>query len=188
MVVPHSYFAKYLLNAPDLDDKVNYFQKYLTWHCKQFTDHNKSIKWCPQKGCSYIIEKSEYCNNNIVECRCGNRFCFKCGQEDHLPTECNLVELWVEKEKNDSENLTWIKANCKPCPKCNANIEKNQGCMHMNCRECNHSFCWLCLTEWKLHGSKTGGYYACKIYEEMKETNKDLKNKEKIIENSKNEL
>ena len=58
----------------------------------------------------------------------------------------------------------------------------------MTCRECNYGFCWLCLTEWSKHGSKTGGYYACKIYEEMKETNEDMKNKERIIENSKNEL
>ena len=124
----------------------------------------------------------------MVACKCGNSFCFRCGEEDHLPTDCDNVKKWMEKEKNDSENLTWIKANCKPCPKCNANIEKNQGCMHMTCRECSHGFCWLCLTDWKEHGSKTGGYYACKIYDNLKNTNSELKAREDIIENSKNEL
>ena len=41
VVVPHSFFVKYLINEKDLTNK------YFTWHCKQFTDLNKQIKWCP---------------------------------------------------------------------------------------------------------------------------------------------
>jgi ariadne-1 len=83
---------------------------------------------------------------------------------------------WYEKEKLDSENLMWIKANTKPCPKCAGNIEKNQGCNHMTCRNCGHNFCWLCLADWSTHGSATGGYYACNLYEKKKETDKDFAN------------
>jgi ariadne-1 len=95
-------------------------------------------------------------------------------EEEHQPTHCKQVEKWNEKEKSDSENLTWIKANCKPCPKCFSNIEKNQGCMHMTCRSCKHDFCWLCCKPWKEHGEKTGGYYACNIYTELKKTDKNI--------------
>jgi ariadne-1 len=115
-------------------------------------------------------------------------FCFKCGEEDHIPSTCFYLECWNEKEKSDSENLTWIKANTKPCPGCNNPIEKNQGCMHMRCSKCNIEFCWLCLTEWKVHGSGTGGYYACNKYEKLKETDDALKEREKIIADSKDEL
>ena len=44
----------------------------------------------------------------------------------------------------------------------------------MTCRNCNCEFCWLCLGLWKDHGSKTGGYFACNIYEKVKGTNKEF--------------
>ena len=34
----------------------------------------------------------------------------------------------------ESENMNWILANTKPCPKCSRPIEKNQGCMHTTCQ------------------------------------------------------
>jgi ariadne-1 len=37
--------------------------------------------------------------------------------------------------------------------------------MHMTCRKdasgCGHEFCWICLGNWKEHGSSTGGFYQC---------------------------
>jgi ariadne-1 len=168
-VVPHSFFLKYL------PVENGHRQKYLNWHCKQMTDQNKNIKWCPQKGCDYMAEKTVYALKNVVECKCGNSFCFSCENEDHLPATCAMVKIWKEKESSDSENLTWIKANTKPCPKCTSLIEKNQGCMHMTCQKCMFNFCWLCLTEWSKHGSTTGGYYACNIYDDLKKSNKEFK-------------
>lgn len=135
------------------------------------TDQNKNLKWCTQKGCNYILERPDYFDNHTATCRCGNTFCFKCEQEDHVPATCGHVKIWKEKESSDSENLNWLKANCKPCPKCATLIEKNKGCMHMTCQKCKYGFCWLCLTEWSKHGSSTGGYYACNIYEDLKKNN-----------------
>lgn len=59
-------------------------------------------------------------------------------------------------------------ANTKQCPECRKPIEKNQGCNHMTCKICNYEFCWLCLGKWSEHGQKTGGYYNCNKYEELK--------------------
>jgi len=91
-----------------------------------------------------------------------------------LPANCGQVSAWYEKEKSDSENIDWIKANTKPCPKCKSPIAKTQGCNHMQCSQCRADFCWLCLGEWKSHGSATGGYYSCNVYEKKKETDKDF--------------
>jgi len=35
--------------------------------------------------------------------------------------------------------------NTKNCPKCTVKIEKIDGCNKMKCKECKHSFCWICL-------------------------------------------
>merc|ERR1712113_1351361 len=70
----------------------------------------------------------------------------------------------------ESENISWIRANTKKCPKCHKPIEKNQGCNHMICSKaggCGHEFCWLCLGEWSTHGTSTGGYYQCNIYDKQ---------------------
>ena len=60
--------------------------------------------------------------------------------------------------------------------------------MHMICQKCKHGFCWLCLTEWSKHGSSTGGYYACNIYEDLKKNNNEFKSQEKQAQDSKNEI
>lgn len=101
--------------------------------------------------------------------------CLDCGKEDHQPSNCLQVKTWTDKEEDNNENLTWLKANTKPCPGCGSFIEKNQGCNHIHCRNCGYDFCWLCKGKWKDHGSGTGGYYACNIYEKKKD-DKDFQN------------
>jgi len=51
----------------------------------------------------------------------------------------------------------------------------------MNCRQCSHEWCWMCLKVWKGHED----YYTCGRYEKMqkkKEKNKRKKNKEQAAE------
>jgi len=75
--------------------------------------------------------------------------------------DCETVSRWIVKNSAESENLNWILANTKQCPKCKRPIEKNQGCMHMTCSQCKFEFCWLCQGSWAEHGERTGGFYAC---------------------------
>jgi len=163
---------------------------YWKWMCKNFTDENKEIKWCPQPGCEYCILVKSHANvKNPVECECGTAFCVICQKKAHEPVDCEVAQRWEDKNTAESENVTWIMANCKTCPnaKCKKPIEKNQGCNHMTCRSCGHDFCWVCLDLWKNHGSATGGYYKCNKFEDMKK-DKEFVKKQTAIEESKNEL
>jgi len=134
---------------------------------RNFIEGNESFKWCPGKDCNRAV-KYDAGGQKDVECECGYRFCFKCSDDAHQPCPCHLMSLWVQKNKSDKENTDWILANTKMCPKCKVHIEKNQGCNHMTCRNCKFEFCWLCKGDWKNHGSKTGGFYACNTFETHK--------------------
>lgn len=57
----------------------------------------------------------------------------------------------------------------------------------MTCMQCRFEFCWICLGNWKEHGSATGGYYKCNKFEELK--NNDVYKKDlKKVEDAKHEL
>ena len=112
-------------------------------------------------------------------------FSFQCGSNYHAPTGCDTIKRWLTKCADDSETANYISAHTKDvstlkvisdrvcfktvtfiriqCPKCNICIEKNGGCNHMQCYNCKHDFCWMCLGDWKTHGSE---YYECSRYKE----------------------
>jgi len=116
--------------------------------------------------------------------RQAHRFCFACGDANmHWPVPCDQLGTWKEKVAEEIGALgleegggpttqgdvdaiaqqLWMKANTRPCPKCKAPIEKNDGCNHMTCsnRHCRHEFCWICRQDWKLHNTETGGFFRC---------------------------
>ncbi|KAF2322250.1 hypothetical protein P3X46_010523 [Hevea brasiliensis] len=127
----------------------------------------RRIKWCPGPGCENAVEfSSGNCKNFDVLCDCSHEFCWNCpADEAHSPANCEMVAKWMKKNSDESDNVNWILAYTKPCPKCMTPIEKNHGCMHMTCRPpCKFEFCWLCLGEWKSHGD----YYSCNAYEKAK--------------------
>jgi len=159
-------------------------------------DDNPALKWCPGVDCGRAIECTVArvagpsggasssaagggggggggggtCAPVDIRCKCGHSFCWSCNKEAHRPVDCETVDKWVRKNGAESENVNWLLANTKPCPKCKRPIEKNQGCMHMTCQApCGYEFCWLCLGAWKDHGERTGGFYACNRYEEAKQ-------------------
>lgn len=95
-------------------------------------------------------------NYEQIVCDCGAVFCYRCADAeigDHTPATCVDIEKWychdsimsyvietiiinnnnksilnrLAKASDESENLTWLAANTKKCPKCRSPIEKNGG-------------------------------------------------------------
>ncbi|KAL9296516.1 hypothetical protein ACSQ67_022412 [Phaseolus vulgaris] len=146
-------------------------QKYTRYLLRSYIEDNKKSKWCPAPGCEYAVTFDVGSGGNYdVSCLCSYSFCWNCTEEAHRPVDCGTVAKWILKNSAESENMNWILANSKPCPKCKRPIEKNQGCMHMTCTPpCKFEFCWLCLGQWSEHGERTGGFYACNRYEAAKQ-------------------
>ncbi|OWM67416.1 probable E3 ubiquitin-protein ligase ARI7 isoform X2 [Punica granatum] len=145
-------------------------KKYSLYLLRSYIEDNRKTKWCPAPGCEYAVQYAAGSEGYDVSCLCSFNFCWNCTEEAHRPVDCGTVSKWIMKNSAESENMNWILANSKPCPKCKRPIEKNQGCMHMTCTPpCKFEFCWLCLGAWSDHGERTGGFYACNRYEAAKQ-------------------
>lgn len=122
---------------PDIADS---FDRFLL---ESYIDDNNSVKWCPSVphcGNAIRIKGDVY---SEVACACGVQFCFNCLSEAHSPCSCQMWQLWVKKCQSESENVSWMTNNTKPCPKCHKLVEKNGGCNLVVCL-CGQAFCWLC--------------------------------------------
>ncbi|XP_059654357.1 probable E3 ubiquitin-protein ligase ARI7 [Cornus florida] len=145
-------------------------EKYSCYLLRSYIEDNRKTKWCPAPGCEHAVEFVVGSGSYDVNCLCSYGFCWNCTEEAHRPVDCGTVAKWILKNCAESENMNWILANSKPCPKCKRPIEKNQGCMHITCTPpCKFEFCWLCLGAWSDHGERTGGFYACNRYEAAKQ-------------------
>ncbi|CAK9025798.1 unnamed protein product [Durusdinium trenchii] len=167
MVVPTAFFSRFC--------DVERQKKYQDWCLRTYVDENASVKWCPNPvGCQFACEYQGV-ESLEIHCQCTFVWCWACGEEAHMPASCKTVNQWNVKNSAESENISWIRAHTKKCPKCHKPIEKNQGCNHMVCSKaggCGHEFCWLCLGDWASHGTSTGGYYQCNIYDKQSKQGK----------------
>lgn len=160
-IVPVGFFERYCDEARR--------SKFHEWYLYSYVDDNPSVKWCTNPGgCKNAAELQGV--SDEIRCSCTYVWCWLCGEESHRPADCKTVNQWIVKNSAESENISWIRANTKKCPKCHKPIEKNQGCNHMVCSKaggCGFEFCWQCLGDWATHGTSTGGYYQCNIYEKQ---------------------
>ena len=177
IVVSEEVFYKFLDSKPSL--QLPYKKAIIN----NFTDFNLDLRWCPRPNCGICVLSPGHSMKEI-QCECSYVFCFKCGLEGHRPCDCQTIDIWTKKNNSESENVKWLIANTKQCPECHKYIEKNQGCNHMTCRKeaggCGYEFCWICLGEWKPHGSS---YYQCTKFDKDKVTSK-----EEMVKNAKLEL
>ncbi|GMI82582.1 ARABIDOPSIS ARIADNE 8, ARIADNE 8 [Hibiscus trionum] len=136
------------LFASELENK-----KYSGYFVMSYIESNRMIKWCPGPGCGNAVDFVAGSESFDVSCLCSHSFCWNCTQEAHRPVDCETMTKWMLKNSSESENVNYILAFTKPCPKCKRPIEKNMGCSHMSCRApCYFEFCWLCLKDWTNHG------------------------------------
>lgn len=126
------------------DDNVR--AKYLYLITDSFVVSNKLLKWCTApKSCANAIRVRSTDSTQTVQCKCGYRFCFDCGDDAHAPAVCHQLRNWRRRSAEDAKSMNWIASNAKQCPACSSPIEKNGGCNNMSCARCRYSFCWLCL-------------------------------------------
>lgn len=138
-------------------------EKYQQFLFSDYVRSHPELRFCPGPNCSIIIRAKENKSKRVICKHCKTTFCFRCGADYHAPADCDTIKKWITKCADDSETANYISAHTKDCPRCHICIEKNGGCNHMQCYSCKYDFCWMCLGDWRTHGSE---YYECSRYKE----------------------
>ena len=156
MIIPSRIFK-------NLVDEEKY-ARYEDFLVKSFVDLSYNAKWCPGTDCEMIVA-NKIGKDIDVECMCRTKFCYGCLETPHAPIGCDLFEKWIQKALIDGEEFKdgqlanqWIIGNTKRCPNCKVPVEKNGGCTHMTCRNCQHHFCWMCMGD---HGGNARNGERC---------------------------
>ncbi|XP_043992667.1 cullin-9 isoform X2 [Gambusia affinis] len=139
--------------------------KYENALLRGYVECCSNLTWCTNpQGCDQILCKEAV--GGVGTCsRCCWSSCFSCNfPEAHYPASCSHMSQWMddggfyEGMSMEAQSKHLAKLISKRCPSCQAQIEKNEGCLHMTCAKCNHGFCWRCLKPWK---PTHKDYYNC---------------------------
>ncbi|XP_072104699.1 cullin-9 isoform X2 [Mobula birostris] len=139
--------------------------KYSKTLLRGYVECCSNLTWCTNpQGCDQILCKEGI--GSVGTCsKCCWSSCFSCNfPEAHYPASCSHMSQWMddggyyEGMTMEAQSKHLAKLISKRCPSCHAQIEKNEGCLHMTCAKCNHGFCWRCLKPWK---PTHKDYYNC---------------------------
>lgn len=149
-----------------LEKNQKLIEKYKKYKLRLEILNDPNKKFCPHPGCEEYVERPK---NDIKEVKCkkGHQFCYQCLSKVHSGN----CDLQLEKDFK-----VWKKGKIiKQCPKCKIWTEKNEGCNHMTCVECQYQWCWLCNGEYSsthYYNGKCKGlqFYKPKTEEDIKIT------------------
>ncbi|KEQ63312.1 uncharacterized protein M437DRAFT_11045, partial [Aureobasidium melanogenum CBS 110374] len=81
---------------------------------------------------------------------CNHKHCMACEIPWHEGETCDQYQARHDEEIIQTEQAeALIAAVTMPCPKCKVRIEKDGGCDHMTCAQCQYEFCYQCLANYK---------------------------------------
>jgi hypothetical protein len=101
--------------------------------------HAKEFHYCPSPDCLQIYRTGP--KGTVVQCpACLLRICPHCHAEAHDGFAC------AEQDGGDRLFKEWVASHdVKNCPGCAIPIERDEGCHHVTCIQCQTHICWVCL-------------------------------------------
>jgi hypothetical protein len=142
LVCPSAHCARSL--APELVEAFASPETFIKY--QSFLKNQKlGVRFCPRAGCCAVLDEPPFSSTRRVKCSaCDAESCMRCGGVAHSSAQlCRRVDKRYGQWKRHH--------NVRACPSCHADIEKQGGCSHMKCFQCDQEFCWACLRSWDRH-------------------------------------
>lgn len=123
------------------------FQRYDRLLLTKLLSMSGDFRWCASTSCP---------SGQHVDC--GDYFdCANCKARNcvhhatiHIGESCDGFQKRMDESHETSSSATLIAEISKPCPQCAVRTEKNGGCDHISCSECQKQWCWICQCDWTL--------------------------------------
>lgn len=118
----------------------------------EYLRRQPNFSWCltPLCGFGQLHEGGD--ESNIINCpMCNEQRCFTCNVRMHTGQTCAEFEV-QRSSRLDVATVAYLQVHCKPCPRCEVMVYKDDGCDHMTCRPpggCGHQYCWLCSADYE---------------------------------------
>ncbi len=164
-----------IINIISKNKKLLEKYKLLSLKLEIINDPNK--KFCPYPNCNSFLTRNKDRNIKISKCENEHEYCFICLNKPHPNKTCE--------EKLDDNNIKEYAKNkfIKKCPNCGTYTEKNEGCNHMTCAECNYQWCWLCDQKYSNNHYLNGKCRGFQFFQPKNENDIKLAFEGKIILN-----
>ncbi|XP_040214175.1 E3 ubiquitin-protein ligase RNF14-like isoform X2 [Rana temporaria] len=137
------------------------FVRYDRLLLKSTLEMMTDVVYCPRLSCQTPVMQEPGGTMGICT-SCQYAFCTLCMMTYHGVSKCKASEsmdptsgepgpkrnrgkIGRLRKLREWESKTWITENCKKCPRCDANIQKDSGCNKMACGKCGQYFCWICM-------------------------------------------
>ena len=164
-----------IINIISKNKKLLEKYKLLSLKLEIINDPNK--KFCPYPNCNSFLTRNKDRNIKISKCENEHEYCFICLNKPHPNKTCE--------EKLDDNNIKEYAKNkfIKKCPNCGTYTEKNEGCNHITCAECNYQWCWLCDQKYSNNHYLNGKCRGFQFFQPKNENDIKLAFEGKIILN-----
>ena len=111
------------------------FEKYVR-------TNSRSLRHCPTPDCPSIYRPITGWDKWLCH-SCLNITCVSCQAQEHYDMSCEAYQAAIKAEEKFTK---WKEENnVKECSKCDAPIEKINGCNHIECTNCANHICWQCM-------------------------------------------
>lgn len=146
--------CKHIISYAEIKHVVDgeMLEKYETFLLRAALTDDPDCVWCARPGCDMAMIANGGIMMVCPSDACGFAFCRSCQEPWHADSTCEQYKQWkIENGEADTRYEEWARRNTKNCPGCMKPIQKNGGCNHMTCGQCEYEFCWICLEDYDAH-------------------------------------